>query len=86
MKYRYSDSVLNQLSLHGIVPTGETPPEFVHDFVNGLYVYEIRKLKQRMLSRLIPKSQYAAAVADLRARYPILSLPIHHWAAVVDAV
>lgn len=79
MKYRYRTSVLDQLAGHGIIPGDGTPPDFIHDFVNDLYVYEIRALKQRMISGLIAKSDYAKAVAALRDRYPILSLPLEYW-------
>ncbi|MGH9824974.1 MAG: hypothetical protein ACREDR_17225 [Blastocatellia bacterium] len=79
MKYRYRTSVLDQLAGHGIIPGDDTSPDFIHDFVNDLYVYEIRALKQRMISGLIAKSDYAKAVAALRDRYPILSLPLAYW-------
>jgi hypothetical protein len=56
-----------------------TPPDLVREFVNDLYLFEIRKLRARMRSGLIAKGEYAAHVAALRDRYPILSLPINRW-------
>lgn len=82
MKYKYRPAVLDHLARHGIVPRDGTPPGLVHDFVNNLYVYEIRALKQKMISGLIPKASYAGEVAALRERYPILSLPLEYWLEV----
>jgi hypothetical protein len=77
MKYR--DSVLAELARHGVAPCAETPPEIVHDFINDLYRYEIRSLKRRLKSGLIPQPEYAKHVEALRQRYPILSLPVRFW-------
>ena len=79
MEYKYRESVLSELSRHGIVPGPETPPDLAHDFVNDLYRYEIRALREQLRSGLIPKSQYASRVEDLRKRYPVLSLPKDYW-------
>lgn len=81
MEYIYLESVLAELVRHGVIPTRETPPELVHEFVNDLYRYEIRALKHRMVSGLIPKNEYAAHVEELRKRYPVLSLPKELWTA-----
>lgn len=77
MKYR--ESVLAELARHGVCPTAETPPELIREFLNGLYVYEIRKLKQEMKLGLIPASEYAQHVRNLRDRYRLLSLPLRFW-------
>ena len=79
MKYKYRESVLSELSRHGVVPSSETPPDIVHDFVNDLYRYEIRALREQMRAGLIPKNQYASRVEELRKRYPVLSLPKDYW-------
>ncbi len=68
-----------ELARHGVAPRDDTPPELVHDFINDLYLYEIRALRKRLLDGLIPKSEYARHVEALRRRYPILSLPTRHW-------
>ncbi|PYP82518.1 MAG: hypothetical protein DMF61_26185 [Blastocatellia bacterium AA13] len=81
MEYLYRESVLAELARHGVIPSNDTSPDLVHDFVSDLYRYEIRALKQRMVSGLIPKNQYAAYVEELRKRYPVLSLPKELWAA-----
>lgn len=64
------------------MPRDDTPPESIHEFINDLYVYEIRALKARLLAGLIPKAEYAAHVEQLRKRYPILSLPVRYWGEV----
>ena len=79
MKFRYRESVVNQLMGHGIKPDEETPPELVHDYMNDLYRYEIRRLRERLLSGLIAKAEYADHVLSLRNRYPVLGLPLRFW-------
>lgn len=69
---------------HGIKPDAETPPERVHEFINDLYLYEIRALRKRLLDGLIPKSAYAEHVLELRNRYPVLGLPLQFWTEEVN--
>src|SRR6185295_1286661 len=75
----YKATVLLELAKHGIKPDDEATPKLIHDYLNDLYRYEIRRLKARMIAGLIPKSDYAAHVTMLRERYPLLSLPIRFW-------
>jgi len=56
-----------------------TPPRLVRAFLNDLYRYELRQLRERLLHGEIAKPDYAGAVIRLRARYPLLSLPISLW-------
>jgi len=79
MMFRYKERVLDALIRHGISPREDTPPELVRDFINDLYVYEIRLLRKQMRSGQIPKQEYAGCVIELRKRYPLLSLPIEYW-------
>ena len=81
MALKYRPEVLNELLRHGILPDGETAVEFVRDYINELYLYEIRKLRGRMLAGEIPKQEYAGHVLQLRKRYPILSIPVQFWTA-----
>ncbi|HLG15433.1 MAG TPA: hypothetical protein VJH03_13165 [Blastocatellia bacterium] len=78
-RFRYKDSVLAELARHGVAPTEETTPDLVREYVNDLYVYEIRKLRDRLRNGLVRKEDYAVLVDELRRRYPILSLPIQFW-------
>ena len=79
MSYKYREMVLAELARHGINPDDQTPPELAKEFVNDLYLYEIRSLRKRMRAGLIEKRDYARHVEELRKRYPILSLPVALW-------
>ena len=71
--------MLEELARHGIIPLDDTPPELVHDFVNDLYLLEIRALRKQMRASLILRADYANRVNELRKRYPVLSLPVGYW-------
>jgi hypothetical protein len=79
MPFKYRQAVLDSLAAHGVAPMAETSPEFVRDFINDLYVYEIRKLRRRLLAGEFAKSEYAGRVDALRRRYPMLALPLDLW-------
>ena len=79
MTYRYREDILEQLLLHGVRPTAATSPELVHEFVNDLYRYELRRLRDRLLRREIPKAGYYDLVVDVRRRYPVLTLKSWQW-------
>ena len=79
MSQKYLESVLNELARHGVAPRADTPPELIRDFINDLYVYEIRALRAKLKAGHFPKRDYAGRVDELRRRYPILSLPVNHW-------
>jgi hypothetical protein len=77
--YRYAPRVLQALAAHGVQPTSVTPPAQVRQFVNDLYVYELRRLRAWLLEGRVPKSAYAARVLAVRKRYWLLSLPLAEW-------
>ena len=79
MIFRYRPEVLEQLSCHGVQPTPHTPPQLVHDFVTDLYRYELRRLRDRLVRREIPKAGYYDRVVELRRKYPLVSLKAHEW-------
>lgn len=79
MRFKYRDTVLNELARHGVIPHEHTPPELINEFIEDLYRFEIRALKQHMLAGGIRKGDYARHVDELRKRYPILSLPARLW-------
>jgi hypothetical protein len=84
MSLKYREPVLEQLINHGIKPDADTPPERVREFINDLYLYEIRALRKRLHDGLIPKSEYAKHVLQLRNRYPVLGLPLKFWTEGVN--
>ena len=69
----------NELLRHGVIPSADTPPELIHQFVNDLYVYKIRILRGRFKDGAVALSDYATKVEELRKRYPVLSLPVRFW-------
>ena len=79
MEHRYKNEILEQLSAHGVQPTSATRPELVHEFVNDLYRYELRRLRDRLRRREIPKTAYYDLVLEVRGRYPALSLKAWQW-------
>ena len=79
MAYRYKPAVLAQLWLHGVQPRAATDPQLVHDFVNDLYRYELRRLRDRLVRGEIPKAGYYDRVVELRRKYPLVSLKPHEW-------
>lgn len=79
MIYRYHPHILDALSGHGLVPRPDTSPEFLRDAVRDLYRYEIRRLRDALLARRIPKADYAGHVVALRKRYLLLSVPLAGW-------
>ena len=74
MKYRYRPDVLAHLARHGVQPRETTHPEFVRNFVNDLYRYELRKLRDRYMVGEFPKIEYHRRVIEIRDRYPVLAL------------
>lgn len=74
IQYRYWGKVLEELETHGIRPRPTTRPELVHEFLNDLYRYELRRLRDRLRRGDIPKEGYIDRVIELRIKYPLLSL------------
>jgi hypothetical protein len=74
MSYRYRPDVLVHLFRHGILPRATTPPELVRGYLNDLYRYELRKLRDRYMVGEFPKLEYHRRVIEIRDRYPVLAL------------
>jgi hypothetical protein len=72
--YRYRRDVLEKLETHGIRPHSGSRPELVREFVNDLYRYEIRRLRERLLRGEFPKDTYFDRVVSLRNKYSVLAL------------
>jgi hypothetical protein len=79
VEYRYRSEVLEQLWLHGVHPKPTTSPELVHEFVNDLYRYELRRLRRRLVDGEIPKTGYYDRVVQLRLKYPLVSFKARQW-------
>ena len=77
--YRYRVEVIEQLWRHGVHPRADTRPELVHEFVNDLYRFELRRLRDRLVRKEIPKVGYYDRVVALRRKYPLVSLKPAQW-------
>jgi hypothetical protein len=77
--YRYRPEVLEALARHGLAPREATSPQTLRDAINGLYRYEIRRLKGRLLRGEFPREEYVPKVIDLRGKYLLLSMPMAEW-------
>lgn len=67
------------LARHGVRPTPSTRPEIVHEYVNDLYRYELRRLRGRLARGEVVRRDYAGLVVDLRRKYMLVSVPLRHW-------
>jgi hypothetical protein len=79
MPFRYRPEVLEQLLLHGVRPTPDTAPALPFEFVSDLYRYELRRLRQALVSGAIPKAGYYDRVVELRRKYPLVSIKPELW-------
>jgi hypothetical protein len=82
--YQYKPDVLEKLKQFGILPRPTTDPALIREFLNDLYLYEIRKLKQQQVALEREQGRparkgYADKVVALRQKYPLLSVPIQNW-------
>jgi hypothetical protein len=79
--FDYRPDVLEALARHGVRPYRSTHPRFVRDYLNDLYRYELRQLRDGLLRGRFPKRELAGRVVELRKRYALLSRPIADWTA-----
>jgi hypothetical protein len=77
--YTYREDVLAELWSYGVRPTPHTPPELARGFLNELYKFELRKLRERYVRREFPKPEYHRRVVEIRDRYPVLALTPRQW-------
>lgn len=77
--HHYRSVVLEALVGHGVHPAPTTCPALVHEFLNDLYRYELRRLRDSQIRGEIPKHDYATRVVELRRKYMLVSVPLHHW-------
>lgn len=79
MAVRYRPVILEELGRLGIFPSEHTPPTLVHEFVNDLYRFELRRLRARLVQGAIAKADYYGHVVELRRRYPLVSIRAELW-------
>jgi len=79
---RYKPDVLGALAEHGLRPAPETPPALLRKQIHDVYLFEIRKLRDRCRAGEFPRRELAGLVVELRKRYPLLSLSEDQWLEV----
>ena len=77
--YKYRDDVLAELWKHGVRPTEHTPPALVRSFINEIYKFELRKLRDQYIRGEFPKVEYHRRVIQVREKYPVLALVPRLW-------
>jgi hypothetical protein len=77
--FEYREEILEELARHGLRPKPSSHPDFIRLAVRDLYLYEIRRLRDRCRAGEFPASALAERVVELRLRYPVLSIPIFRW-------
>jgi hypothetical protein len=75
----YKPFVLESLAHHGLSPKPTTTPAQLRGFLNELYRYELRRLRDRYLRREFSKLEYHARVLEVRRRYPLMALSVEFW-------
>ncbi len=77
--YHYLAEVLDGLASLGIRPTSSTDPTRVREYLNDLYRWELRQLRDLVRSGQLPKHLLSVRVIELRKRYTLLSRPLETW-------
>lgn len=77
--WHYPDDLRAALEDHGVSPRDGTSPTVVRAFLNDLYRFEIRRLKERHLAGQVAKADYVPHVVLLRKKYVALSLTPDQW-------
>jgi hypothetical protein len=79
VEFQYRPDILAQLLAHGVRPASRTRPALVFRFLNDLYRYELRRLKDARVDGRIAAADYAPRVVALRRQYPLVSVPVQMW-------
>lgn len=78
-EWSYPAELADALLRFGLAPRPETSPRFVREHLSGLYRYEIRRLRGRLLAGEFPKADYIGHVIALRKKYWPLALMPEQW-------
>ena len=77
--FNYRADVLAELWKYGVRPTEHTPPTLARGFINELYKFELRRLRDRYRRGEFPKGEYHRLVIEIRDKYPVLALIPRLW-------
>ena len=72
-------SVREDLERHGVTIGPQDTPASLRERLNDVFVGEVRTLRERQTRGEIPLSDYAQHVWALKARFPLLGLPLALW-------
>jgi hypothetical protein len=72
-------SVARALEAHGLEPSEGDTAAALRERLNDRYLEEVRSLRERQRAGEIAKADYAAHVAAVRDRFPLLGLPLDRW-------
>ena len=72
-------SVREDLERHWVTIRPQDTPATLRERLNDVYVGEVRLLRERQVRGEIPLRDYAQHVAALKARFPLLGLPLELW-------
>jgi len=79
MSWTYPSELIEALPRFGLAPRPDTSPRLVRDQLSDLYRYEIRVLRDRLLAKEFPKTDYIGHVIALRKKYWPLALTPEQW-------
>jgi hypothetical protein len=77
--WSYPRELVDVLAGLGLAPSSDTEPLLVRDALNGLYRYELRRLRDQLLAGTIAKPDYISFVITLRKKYWPLSMLPEVW-------
>ena len=72
-------AVLEELRRHGVECGPDDTPATLRERLNEAYLVEVRLLRDRQVRGEIPLREYAGHVAALKARFPLLGVPVALW-------
>ena len=72
-------SVREELDRHGVTGGPLDTAATLRERLNDVYVGEVRLLRERQVRGEIPLRDYAQHVWALKARFPLLGLPLELW-------
>ena len=80
--WTYPAELMQALAGLGLAPAAHTDPVMVRDALNGLYRYELRRLRDQLLAGTVAKPDYIGLVITLRKKYWPLSMLPEVWMKV----
>jgi hypothetical protein len=78
-RWTYPPELAEALSDLGLRPAAHTSPALVRGALNGLYRYELRRLRDAHRAGAVPKPEFLDRVVALRKKYWPLTLQQPAW-------